>query len=77
MTRREDTEINVRYQRRWGQKFDFGRLIALMVKAVSDSEAFVSVYQTTRRKISKDSRFHSRRRENVKPLRKIYQDFLS
>jgi hypothetical protein len=41
-------------------------LIALMMEAANASETSVNFYQTTRRNKSEDSRFHTRRRENLK-----------
>jgi hypothetical protein len=42
------------------------KAIALMMEAASTSETWVNFYQTTRRNIPKDTRVHTRRRENLK-----------
>jgi GH25 family lysozyme M1 (1,4-beta-N-acetylmuramidase) len=41
-------------------------MIALMMEAASTSETSVNFYQTTRGNKAEDSRFHTRRRENLK-----------
>jgi hypothetical protein len=41
-------------------------IIALMMKAVSTSETFFNIYQTTRRNIPEDNHLHARRSENLK-----------
>jgi hypothetical protein len=42
------------------------RSIALMMEAVITSKTSVNFYETTRRKIQKDSHLHTHRHENLK-----------
>jgi hypothetical protein len=43
-----------------------------MMEAISTSETLVSFYETTRRNIPEDNRFHIRHRENLKPHMKSF-----
>jgi hypothetical protein len=46
--------------------------IALMMEAVSTTEASVNIYQSTRRYFPENSHLHNRRREKLKSHRQIF-----